>query len=74
MTASDALDLAYKEELERSRLETLKIRYDAGVISRRDMIDSELGLLAKKQATLEAVCDFNIKNDILRNLIENQVE
>lgn len=71
MTASDALDLAYrKEELENSRLETLKVKYNAGVISRRDMIDSELGLLAKKQATLEAICDFNIKNSILKNLVD----
>lgn len=75
MTALDALELAYRrEELENSRLETLKIKYNAGVINRRDMIDSELNLLAKKQATIEAICDFNIKNDRLRNLIENQVE
>lgn len=72
LTANDALELAVKrEELERNRLETLKIKYNAGVISRRDMIDSELSLLAKKQAALEAICDFNIRNDTLKNLIEN---
>lgn len=72
MTAADALELAYKrEDLENRRLQALKIKYNAGVISRRDMIDNELALLAKKQATLEAICDFNIKTDILKNLIEN---
>ncbi len=71
MTAADTLDLALKrEELEKSRLDTLKVKYDAGVISRRDMIDSELSLLDRKKATLEAICDFNIKNDELRSLIE----
>lgn len=75
LTASDALDLAVKrEELARSRLETLKVKYNAGEISRRDMIDNELELLAREQATAEAICDFNIKNDILRNLIEIQAE
>lgn len=72
MTALDALELANKrEELENSRLETLKIKFNAGVISRRDMIDNELSLLDKKLATLQAISDFNIKTDILRSLIEN---
>lgn len=70
LTASDALDLANKkEDLENSRMKALKIKYDAGVISRRDMIDSELNVLKQKKETIEAICDFNIKNDILRNLI-----
>ena len=71
LTALDAVELAYKrEDLEKSRLDTLKIKFDAGVISRRDIIDTELNLLSQQQAILEVVCDFNIKNDILRNLIE----
>lgn len=71
LTAFDAVELAYKrEDLEKSKLDTLIIKFDAGVISRRDIIDTELSVLSQRQAILDVVCDFNIKNDILKNLIE----
>jgi hypothetical protein len=33
------------------------------------MIDTEINVVTRKQEVLQAICDFNIKNDILRNLI-----
>jgi len=70
LTALDALELANKKlDLENSRLSTLKMKLNAGVISRRDMIDTEINVVSRKQEVLQAICDFNVKNDILRNLL-----
>ncbi len=71
LTAYDALQLENKrQELEENRKATLLVKYDAGTISRRDMIDGEVQLLAQKQATLDAVLAFNLEHEALRNLIE----
>jgi outer membrane protein TolC len=70
LTALDSLELANKRlDLENSRLAALKVKHNAGIISRRDMIDTEINVVTRKQEVLQAICDFNIKNDILRNLI-----
>lgn len=68
ITALDAFELANKKlDLENSRLATLKIKFNAGLISRRDMIDTEINVVSRKQEVLQAISDFNTKNDILRN-------
>lgn len=70
LTVLDAYELAYKKlELEESRLDVLKVKFDAGLISRRDMIDTEINVVSCKQEVLQAIRDFNIKNDILRHLL-----
>lgn len=70
LTAYDALELAKKKlDLEKSRLDVLKVKLNAGLISRRDMIDTEINVVSRKVEVLQAVCDFNVKNDILRNLL-----
>jgi hypothetical protein len=70
LTALDALELANKKlDLENSRLNALKTKFNAGIISRRDMIDTEINVMNKKQEVLQAICDFNVKNDTLRNLL-----
>jgi hypothetical protein len=70
LTALDALELANKKlDLENSRLNVLKTKLNAGIISRRDMIDTEISVVSKQQEVLQAICDFNVKNDILRNLL-----
>ncbi len=70
LTALDALELANKKlDLENSRLNALKTKLKAGIISRRDLIDTEINVVSKKQEVLQAICDFNVKNDILRNLL-----
>ncbi|MBP7175715.1 MAG: TolC family protein [Thermoclostridium sp.] len=70
LTALDALELANKKlDLENSRLNTLKTKLNAGVISRRDMIDTEINVVSRKQEVLQAICDFNVKNDVLRDLL-----
>lgn len=72
LTALDALELANKKlDLENSRLNVLKTKLNAGIISRRDMIDTEINVVSKKQEVLQAICDFNVKNDILRNLLDD---
>lgn len=69
-TALEALELANKKlDLEKSRLDTLMVKLNSGMISRRDMIDTEINVVARKQEVLQAVCDFNIKSDILKNLL-----
>ena len=71
LTASDALELEKKKlELEESRLSTLLTKYNAGMISRREIIESEVKVLAQRQAFLDAILDFNLKNEALRYLIE----
>jgi len=71
LTASDTLDLANRKyDLEQSRLSALKIKYDAGIISRSDMIDSEIRVLDARLEVLKAICDFNIKHEMLRNMVE----
>jgi len=71
LTASDAVGLEkMKQELEESRMSVLLTKYDAGLLSRREIIESELTVLAQKQAVLDAILDFNLKNEALRNLIE----
>ena len=57
-------------ELEESRLSTLLTKYNAGMISRREIIESEVKVLAQRQAFLDAILDFNLKNEALRYLIE----
>ena len=57
-------------ELEENRLSTLLTKYDAGIISRREIIESEVKVLAQRQAVLDAILDFNLKNEALRNFIE----
>lgn len=70
LTAMDALELANKKlDLENSRLNVLKTKFNAGIISRRDMIDPEINVVSRQQEVLQAICDFNVKNDILRNLL-----
>ncbi|NLY18668.1 MAG: TolC family protein [Clostridiaceae bacterium] len=70
LTSLDALDLAQKRlELEESRLKTLETKKDAGILSRRDMIDSEIAVLGRKLAVQEAILNFNINHDRLRNLL-----
>lgn len=70
LTALDALELANKKlDLENSRLDVLKTKFKAGIISRRDMIDTEINIVNRQQEVLQAICDFNVKNDILRNLL-----
>jgi len=70
LTALDALELANKKlDLENSRLDVLKTKLKAGIISRRDMIDTEIEIVNRQQEVLQAICDFNVKNDILRNLL-----
>ncbi len=70
LSSLDALELAIKRvELEEARLKALKTKYDAGIISRRDMIDSEIAVLSRELAVLEAICTYNINHDTLRNLI-----
>ena len=58
-----------KLDLENSRLDVLKTKLKAGIISRRDMIDTEIEIVNRQQEVLQAICDFNVKNDILRNLL-----
>ncbi|MDI9482164.1 MAG: TolC family protein [Bacillota bacterium] len=71
LTASDAVKLEKKRlELEENRLSTLLTKYDAGIISRREIIESEVKVLAQRQAVLDAILDFNLKNEALRNFIE----
>ena len=56
LTASDALELEKKKlELEESRLSTLLTKYNAGMISRREIIESEVKVLDQRQAFLEAI-------------------
>lgn len=70
LTSLDALELAQKRtELEESRLSTLKTKYDAGIISRRDMIDSEITILARELAVYETICTYNKNHDRMRNLV-----
>lgn len=70
LTASDTLELANKKlDLENNRLAELQVKFDAGMVSRKDMIDTEINVVSRKQEVLQAVCDFNIKNDALRNLL-----
>ena len=45
-------------------------KYNAGMISRREIIESEVKVLAQRQAFLDAILDFNLKNEALRYLIE----
>jgi len=71
MTASDALELANKRyDLEQSRKSALKVKYDAGIVSRRDMIDSEIKVLDARLEVIKAICDFNIKHELLRSLVD----
>jgi outer membrane protein TolC len=71
LTASDTLELANKKyDLEQSRMSALKVKYDAGIVSRRDMIESEIKVLDVKLEVLKAICDFNIKHELLRSLVE----
>lgn len=70
LTSLDALELAQRRmELEESRLKTLKTKKDAGIISRRDLIDTEIALLGRRLTVKEAILNFNINHDRLRNLI-----
>lgn len=70
LTAQDSLVLAEKRlELEEARLNSLKVKYEAGILSRRDLIDNEISVLDCKLAVYEAICNFNLKHDSLRNLI-----
>lgn len=70
LTSYDTLELAKKKlDLENSRLATLKVKLNAGIISRRDMIDTEINVASRKLEVHQAICDFNVKNDILRNLL-----
>lgn len=70
LTSQDALELAQRRlELEESRLETLKTKKSAGILSRRDLIDSEIAVLGRKLAVQEAILNFNINHDRLRNLL-----
>jgi len=70
LTSLDALELAQKRlELEESRLETLNTKKDAGILSRRDLIDTEISVLGRKLAVQEAILNFNINHDKLRNLL-----
>ncbi len=72
LTSLDALELEYKkEELENSRLSTLMVKHNAGVISRRDIIDTKIKVLVQQQATLEAVYDYNLKIEAFKVLVEN---
>jgi len=71
LTASDAVKLEKKkQELEEKRMSVLLTKYDAGLLSRSEIIESELSILAQQQAVLDTVLDFNLKNEALRNLIE----
>ena len=55
LTALDAVELAYKRRPGKSRLDTLKIKFDAGCYKSQGYNDTELNLLSQQQAILDGV-------------------